>query len=184
MKRQNIWIFVLMLFTGMVYAFLSLIVIPEIRLRESLSKLSQQDAMYHDITAIQKYRSPYLGNASNTGNLFYNLPMLQYPMTFAIDPDSCTLTVRYDVASEEVGLVRENLAYNTVAAMAAIDNLERICYVLTDAEYTFTREQVEAHFGTPLAPLLDDPDQWRETMDQEIFQKASLEEWFPTTDTP
>lgn len=184
MKRKNVWIFVLMLCTGLVYYFLNFIVVPEIRLRESLSELSQQDAMYHDISAIQKFRSPYLGDASNTGNLFYNLPMLQYPMTFAIDPETCTLTVRYDVASERVGPVRETLAYNTVAAMAAIDNLECICYVLNDAEYTCTRQQVEAHFGAPLAPLLDDPDQWRETMNQEIFQKASLEEWFPTTDTP
>lgn len=184
MKRKNVWIFVLMLFTGLVYYFLGFMVIPEIRLRESLREMSQQNAMHHDITAIQKYRSPYLGNASNTGNLFYNLPMLQYSMTFAIDPESCTLTVRYDVASEGVGPVRENLAYNTVAAMAAIDNLECICYELSDVEYTFTREQVEAHFGAPLAPLLDDPEQWRETMDREIFQKAALEEWFPTTDTP
>lgn len=184
MKRKNVWIFVLMLCTGLVYCLLNFVVVPEIRLRESLQELSQQDAMYHDISAIQKFRSPYLGNASNTGSLFYNLPMMQYPMTFEIDPDTCTLTVRYDAASEQVGPVRETLAYNTVAAMAAIDNLECICYVLNDAEYTCTRQQVEAHFGAPLAPLLDDPSQWRDTMNQEVFQKSALDEWFPTADTP
>lgn len=179
MKQKNVRIFLLMLVTFLVYWFLNYGVVAELRLRESIYEHAQTSAYFHNIQEILPYRSPYLGDASNTGNLFYHLPLHQYPMTFAIEPETCTLTVHYDTAAKTVEKIRENLAYNTLAAMAAIDNLQCIQYEFQDGTYCITRQQVEERFDVPLSALLDDTEQWEKAAQHEIFLETVLAEWFP-----
>lgn len=179
MKQKNVRIFLLMLVTFLVYWFLNYGVVAELRLRESIYEHAQTSAYFHNIQEILPYRFPYLGDASNTGNLFYHLPLHQYPMTFEIEPETCALTVRYETSGRTVEKLWENLAYNTLAAMAAIDNLQSIQYEFQDGTYCITRQQVEERFGIPLSKLLDDTEQWKQAVQQEIFREAVLAEWFP-----
>ena len=45
--------------------------------------------------------------------------------------------------------MHRDLVYNTVAAMAAIDNLSGITYNFSGDSYSFDRKQMEDVFGAP-----------------------------------
>ncbi len=130
--------------------------IPSHRAQESEYARNQMDALTHDISVIESYRTPYIGNASNISNLFEALPMNNIPKKFEIHSDDCTLTVNYLDTVDNIGeeKVQRDLVYNAVAAMAAIDNLSGITYHFSGNSYSFTREQLETVFGTPLSNLL------------------------------
>lgn len=87
-------------------------------------------ALTHDISAIEDYKTAYLGDANNVRDLFGNLPLNNIPRQFEINSDDCTLTVNYLDTVWNIGedKVQRDLIYNTVAAMAAIDNLSGITY--------------------------------------------------------
>lgn len=179
MAKKNVWIVLLMLVTGLAYICINQILLPEIHAQETLYESAQLDAYTHDITQVMDYRSPYMGNASNTGNLFYHLPLHQYPMTFSMEPETCALTVHYETASASVKQLQAQLAYNTLAAMSAIDNLQSVRYAFTDGEYYLTRQLMESQFGVPLSDLLDDTANWQQAVEEKIFDEATLSQWFP-----
>lgn len=79
-------------------------------------------------------------------------------MKFQIDSDACTLTVNYLDTVWNIGKekVRRDLIYNSVAAMAAIDNLSDITYEFSGDSYSFDREQIEDIFGSPLSNLFEE----------------------------
>lgn len=118
----------------------------------------------HDISVVEDFRSPYLGDASNTSHLFSVLPLAEVPFMIQIDSDACSLTVNYLDTVWNVGedYVRRSLVYNTVAAMAAIDNLQAVTYEFSGDSFTFERSVIEGVFGSPLSDLLDDPTLWNE----------------------
>lgn len=103
------------------------------------------------------YKSPYIGDASNIGNLFWNLPLNNVDMKFEINSETCALTVNYLDTVWNIGeeKVQCDLVYNSVAAMAAIDNLSGITYNFSGESYSFSRKQIEEVFGSPLSELLE-----------------------------
>lgn len=118
----------------------------------------------HDIAVVEDFRSPYVGDASNTSHLFSMLPLREVPFMIQIDSNTCALTVNYldtvwNLGEEDV---RCSLVYNTVAAMAAIDNLSAVTYEFSGDSYAFERAAIEDAFGSPLSALLDDPALWNE----------------------
>lgn len=119
-------------------------------------RAAQTDARTHDFAAVRAYASPYVGNISNTVNLFYNLPLGDVPARFEIGDDA-SLCVRYQAALAELDAakVRRGLVYDSAAAFALIDNLSAVCYEFTDGSYTFTRTQMETVLGAPLSALCD-----------------------------
>ena len=70
-------------------------IIPASRAKEVGYTRSQTDALTHDISVIEPYRTPYIGNASNTSGLFEVLPLNNISKKFEINSDNCTLTVHY-----------------------------------------------------------------------------------------
>ena len=110
----------------------------------------------HDFAAVRVYASPYVGNSSNTVNLFYHLPLGDVPARFEIEDDA-SLCVRYQAALAELDAakVRRDLVYDSAAAFALIDNLSAVRYAFSDGSYTFTRAQMEAVLGVPLSGLRD-----------------------------
>lgn len=140
----------------------------------------QADALTHSIESIDGYKSPYMGDASNIGNLFYHLPMNDVAMNFEIHSETYTLTVNYQDTAEHIGKekVRRNLAYNSIAAMAAINNLNSITYHFTDLSYDFTRKQIEDLFGSPLSSLLD-PAVWKDKVQNNFNSEDFIEQFYP-----
>ena len=140
---------------------------------------NQTDALTHDITSIEDYKNPYIGNASNVGNLFWNLPLNNVDMKFEIDSEACTLTVNYLDTVWNIGeeKVQRDLIYNSVAAMAAIDNLSGITYTFSGDSYSFERTQIEDVFGTPLSNLLEQ-EKWRNDVQDKLKETDFVEQFY------
>lgn len=46
------------------------VIIPSNQKKQAEYEAAQQDALTHDITAVEMYKSPYIGNASNSTKIF------------------------------------------------------------------------------------------------------------------
>lgn len=137
------------------------------------------NALTHDITTIQSYKSPYMGNATNLSQLFYHLPLNHLSMNFEMDSKACALTVNYVDTIKAVGLeeLKRDVLYNTIAAMATIDNLAQITYHFSDATYRFDRTQIETVFGSPLSSLLD-KETWHSKVQELLKSKEFVDSFF------
>ncbi len=100
-------------------------------------------------------------------------------MNFEIDSKACILTVNYLDTVRNIGeeKVRRDVVYNSIAAMAAIDNLSGITYHFYDSSYSFTREQIEAIYGASLSDLLDE-NNWRENVQDKVSDKEFVGQFF------
>ena len=154
-------------------------IIPTNQVKKEAYAQNQTDALTHDISAIEDYRTAYLGDANNVRDLFGNLPLNNIPRQFEINSDDCTLTVNYLDTVWSIGedKVQRDLIYNTVAAMAAIDNLSGITYNFSGDRYSFERTQIEDVFGTPLSNLLD-PDTWSDTVQKKLNDTDFVKQFF------
>lgn len=179
MRKKNILILCLLTAAAISFCVIRFVVIPYQETREAESIQKQTDALTHDITSIEKYKSSYVGNASNTCNLFQALPLNNVPMKFEIDSEACTLTVNYLDAVRNIGgeKVRRDLIYNSVAAMAAIDNLAGITYHFSDESYSFDRRQIEKVFGGPLSELIE-PERWSNEVQEPLKSADFVRQFF------
>lgn len=101
MKRKNIWI-VSLLALGLALAAAALFwLLPAQERQQAQQRAAQSDARTHDFAAVRVYASPYVGNSSNTVNLFYHLPLGDVPARFEIEDDA-SLCVRYQAALAEL----------------------------------------------------------------------------------
>ncbi len=140
---------------------------------------NQTDALTHDISAIEDYRSAYVGDASNISGLFENLPLNNISKKYEINSDDCTLTVNYLDSIWNIGeeKVQRDLIYNSVAAMAAIDNLAGITYNFSGDSCSFNRKEIEDIFGSSLSNLLL-PEKWSEKVQARISSKEFCQQFF------
>lgn len=153
--------------------------IPAIQNRQEKYASNQTDALTHDISVIEDFRHSYIGDASNTANLFHALPLSNVSKKFEIDSDACTLTVYYLDTVWNIGKekVQRDLIYNSVAAMAAIDNLSGITYEFSGDSYSFDREQLEDIFGSPLSNLLQ-KDKWIRDVQNKLSSREFCQQFF------
>lgn len=165
----------IMLFCAIQFWFL-----PAEEARQADYARNQTDSLTHDISAIEKYRFPYVGNASNVGNLFEHLPLGNVSKKYEIDSENCTLTVDYLDTVWNIGeeKVQRDLIYNSVAAMAAIDNLEGITYHFTGDSYSFDRKELEDYFGSPLSDLLS-PETWKDAVQSQLSCQEFCRQFYP-----
>ena len=156
MKRKQIWIVSLLTLGLALTAAVVFWLLPAQERQQAQQRAAQSDARTHDFAAVRVYASPYVGNSSNTVNLFYHLPLGDVPARFEIEDDA-SLCVRYQAALAELDAakVRRDLVYDSAAAFALIDNLSAVRYAFSDGSYTFTRAQMEAVLGVPLSGLRD-----------------------------
>lgn len=156
MQRKNIWIVSLLVLGAALLAAVVFWLLPVQEHRQEQTRTAQTDARTHDFSAVAAYASPYVGDNSNTVNLFYHLPLGDAPAHFEIENDT-QLRVRYQIAAAELGTdkVRRDLIYDSAAAFALIDNLDAVTYAFSDGSYAFTRAQMEAVLGAPLSALRD-----------------------------
>ncbi|MGC4017887.1 MAG: DUF4825 domain-containing protein [Muricomes sp.] len=157
MNKKNKIIIGLLLIAVILFSAIQFWILPTERAKQVEYARNQTDALTNDISEVENYKSPYIGNSSNIINLFGTLPLNNLPMKFEINSDDCSLSVNY---SDSIGIVgeekvKQDLIYNSVAAMAAVDNLSQITYNFSDNSYSFDRQQIENILGSPLSGLLD-----------------------------
>jgi len=138
------------------------IVIPRGNQKKDEYIENQKNPITHDLDSILEYRNKYVGNMSNTTNLFKNLPLYYITNSFEVFPDKLTVEVNYKetIENNDKDKFEKALIYNSIAAFALIDNLEEINYNFIDLSYKFLRNDVEKLVGEDLSSLLT-KDEWR-----------------------
>ena len=101
------------------------------------------------ISQLRKYKSPYIGDNSNTGGLINALPLSEHGFVFEIDAKNCGLTVNYhftDWYGNNDGYVEKSLIYNSVSIFCLIDNVQYITYHFSGSTYRVTRADMEQNY--------------------------------------
>lgn len=179
MERRNKIIIVLIAIAVIIFCTICFFIIPNMERNQAIYNSNQQDALTHDITAIKEYRTPYLGNAANVSGLFDQLPLSNVQRKYQIDSEECALTVVYLDTVWNIGeqKVYQDLLYNTVAAMASIDNLSMVTYEFPEYNCSFTRTELEKIFGNNLSSLLNEK-VWKEKVQDTIADKDFLKQFY------
>ena len=153
--------------------------IPTNRARQAEYTRNQADALTHDISVVEDYKTAYIGDANNVSGLFEVLPLNNISKKFEINSQDCILTVSYLDTVWNIGeeKVQRDLVYNSIAAMAAIDNLSGITYNFSGDRYSFTRAQLEDIFGTPLSNLLQQ-ENWSEEVQNRLNDMDFVGQFF------
>lgn len=164
MSRKSKMILCLLPVAVILFCWIQFRVLPGRAAEQAEYERSQKDAWTHDISVVEEFKSPYMGNASNTAGVFGVLPFHDLLAGFEMDSEDCALTVTYSGMVEKLGeeTVRRNLVYNTAAAMAVIENLAEVSYCFGDGTFSFRREELEEALGRELSGLADDPGLWNE----------------------
>lgn len=98
---------------------------------------------------IIRYQSDYIGDNSNTGSLFYALPLSENGFVFEIDSENCGVTIDYhatDWYGNENLYTEKGMIYNSVSAFLLIKNLEYIRFNFSGSGYLITREKIEQNY--------------------------------------
>lgn len=179
MKKKNRTIIALIAIAVVLFCTICFFIIPTMERNQAAYEFNQQDALTHDITVIEHYKAPYLGNAVNVSELFERLPLNNVEKKYEIDSEKCTLTVIYLDTVWNIGeqKVHQDLVYNAVAAMASIDNLFMVTYAFPEYSYSFTRAKMEEVFGDNLSSLLD-KEIWKEKVQDKIADNDFLKQFY------
>lgn len=182
MSNKNKLIIVLMIITSIMFITIQFVIKPQNRKKQIEYNEKQMEATTHDVTAIKECKSKYIGNSSNVINLFSRLPLNNITRKFEINPDKLSLTVNYLDTVRNVGKekIQRDLVYNTVAAMATIDNLSEVTYKFSKETFIFKREQVEKVFGNNLSQLLKS-DIWKVKVQERINSKEFINTFYNST---
>ncbi|MEG1267966.1 MAG: DUF4825 domain-containing protein [Oscillospiraceae bacterium] len=183
MSKKNKIIIGLVALATVLFCIIRFGIIPANQNKQAEYAKNQFDSLTHDIASIIKFKSAYIGDASNVGNLFYALPLSNISTKFEIDSKECTLTVNYSDTVWNIGeeKVHRDLVYNSVAAMALIDNLTAVTYNFSGDSFSFDRKQMETVFGSPLSDLLD-KDVWKKKVQSQIGSDDFVEQFYEITD--
>lgn len=183
MSKKNKVIIGLIAFAVIVFGVIQFAIIPANQKKQAEYEKKQTDSFTHDITVIKDYQSPYIGDATNVSKLFYALPLNNISMKFEINSEKYSLTVNYLDTVWNIGeeKTHRDLVYNTVAVMAAIDNLSAITYEFSGDSFSFSREQMEKVFGPDLSVLLE-ADVWKEKVQDQIASIDFVNQFYPDTE--
>lgn len=95
------------------------------------------------IDNIIKYKSKYIGDNSNTGNLINALPLSNYGYVFEIDDTN--LIIDYHMTDwyyNDSLYVNKALIYNSVSLFGLIDNLNSITFNFSGSSYYVSRDNI------------------------------------------
>ena len=179
MKKRDKIIIALSSITVIIFCTICFFIIPNMERNQAIYNSKQQDALTHDITAIEAYKTPYLGNAANVSGLFDHLPLSNVKRKYQIDSEKCALTIVYLDTVWNIGeqKVYQDLLYNTIAAMASIDNLSMVTYEFPEYNCSFTRAEMEKIFGNNLSSLLNEK-VWKEKVHDRIANEDFWEQLY------
>ena len=100
------------------------------------------------IENLMKYRSKYVGDNSNTGNLIDSLPFSEHGYVFEIDSENCGLTINYHFTDWYDGnaYTEKALVYNSVAMFSLIENLESVTFNFSGSSFSVTRDAIKENY--------------------------------------
>lgn len=101
------------------------------------------------IDNIIKYKSKYIGDNSNDGNLISSLPLSEYGYVFEVDSKNMGLIIDYHITDwyiNENYYLEKSIVYNSVSIFSLIDNVKYIRYNFSGKTYEVKRENVERDF--------------------------------------
>jgi hypothetical protein len=178
MKNRNTWIVGLFVLGIALFAIVRFFVIPHRQAERQKYLTAQQEPATHDLGAVLKYKSKYMGNASNDANLFYNLPLSNTGMDFQLFPEKLALEVNYKDTVWNVGeeKVKRSLLYNSTTAFALIDNLQEIDYNFPGVSYRVKRTDIEALY--PNFTDILQTDQWKTSVQMKMDDTRYVDETF------
>jgi len=198
MKKKNI-IIILLLFMGIAFTIVSGELKKMKAEQDELFQRRQFVVTMQELSTILPYKSKYMGDNSNTINLFYHLPLGVNPVKYQMYPDELTLELCYRTTFAEAGvknleyvvnesaanldveemgttMTTQALIYNSTAAFALIDNLQKLIFRFSDGSYTIKRHTIEDEFAE-FYPILNE-EKWsrfQKTLEKnEKMQEISL----------
>lgn len=156
MNNKNKIVVALLIFGFLAFCTVQFVIIPHNNAKQKQYDSNQNDSLTHDVESVLDYKSAYMGDSVNDVNLFHHLPLYTVTMKFKANSEKCFLTVNYLDTVWNIGedKVHRDLIYNSVAAMALIDNLKQVTYEFSGATFVFTREEIQDSFGKDLTSLL------------------------------
>lgn len=177
MKMRNKIIVCLAIMGIILFGYVQCVVIPQNIQKNNKYKAEQQNPTTHDLNSILKYKNKYMGNASNTINLFHTLPLNNVEMSFELFPDKLTAAVNYKDTIENINenKVNKALIYNSTVTFALIDNLQGINYNFTDRKYKVLRSDVKKWYGEDLSGLLN-KDEWTSKVQDKLEDNGYVNE--------
>ncbi|WP_208560387.1 DUF4825 domain-containing protein [Marinilactibacillus kalidii] len=167
MKRYKDYFSIGLFLIGLiVFIGIQLIFLPNRYEAEERYAQEQMNPLTQDFNYINEYESEYMGDNSNTINLFRNLPMTQNDMTFQLYPEELKIEVHYpttlnEAAQLEIGYDENEkdsyraLLYNATAGFALIKNVEQLTFIFEDKIIDFERSDIETLY-TDLDWLIDE----------------------------
>ena len=169
MKTRNKIIICLAIIGIVLFGLVQGVVIPRNNQKKNEYVAQQQNPMTHDLNSILKYKTKYMGAASNIINLFSTLPLIEGDTSFELFSETLTAQMNYKnaIANINENMVKKTLIYNSTAAFALVDNLEVINYNFTDGEYKVLRSDVEKWYGTELLSLLSS-EEWKSKVQNKL----------------
>jgi hypothetical protein len=173
MKKVNILIITLLVVGICGLALVEGYIRPEMRRREQQYLSEQRDPLTHDFSRLLEFRSRYMGDASNLGNLNANLPLGEIRRTFQFNPKTLTAEINYQDALTgiEAELFDRALVYNATANFVLIDNLETLILNFEQDSYTISRRTVESWYGVDLASMQNEA-RWAEKVQRPLSDRA------------
>lgn len=107
------------------------------------------DPNVSDISRLLKYKNKYLGNNSNTINLYYSLPLSKYGFTTELDSTNLGIIINYNNSefyinedSDDNLFVKKSILYNAISTFVLIDNVEYIIYNFSGTSYKFNKNDM------------------------------------------
>ncbi len=173
MKKRNILIIALLVIGLGALALVEGYIKPGMRKKEEQYLAEQEEPLTHDFSRLLKFKSRYMGDASNLANLNAALPLSGIERTLELFPESLTAEINFQgsAAAVEAGLFNRALVYNTTANFALIENLEVLILNFEGDSYTISRSAVEGWYGVRLASL-QNRDTWAEKVQRPLSNRA------------
>ena len=137
-----------------------------------------------DIEHLIEYKSNYVGDNSNTGNLIDALPLSEYGYVFEIDSEKNGITISYhftDWYQNENSYIEKALIYNSVSSFALIENLQYLNYNFSGSSYSITRETMEQKYPNYKNIFIGhtiDTDKFKQYVDEKINNQSFVSDIF------
>lgn len=172
LTRSHLQIFALFLTGLVVWGLIEGVANPHLERNKEQFILEQQQPLSHHFSETLRYKSKYMGDASNTAAVFGTLP-LDGIQGFQLFPETLTAQVNLDDTMLELDQTAfgQRLLYSSAAAFAAIDNLQGIIFKFDANSYTVRREDTEQWYGSPLSQLAD-AKKWSGTVQTRLSDPA------------
>lgn len=172
------WIIALLVLGMILFITVQFVVIPKQNAAAEQYLMEQEKPLTHDLEYIQQYKNLYMGNAGNTTQLFGHLPLSNMLKDFELKSEELTVIVNFKKKTTDINnqLLNQSLIYNSTAAFALIENLEKIEYHFLDQIINVDRQSVESQYEN-FSELTESTDTWNEKVRNPLKNSKYVEDF-------